>query len=148
MCFLDPDVSKLAIAERAPKPKTRPAAPIDAPDDTPALSKPGEENPISRQQIPAPPRAFGLVKKMFPVTAQETTANLDWDIFVHSMADLSFTARNVGGSAVAFDHAASGRKIIFHRPHPVSKIDSVMLQSMGKRLSKHFGWNRDIFVEA
>ncbi|THZ84725.1 hypothetical protein D6C84_03868 [Aureobasidium pullulans] len=144
----DPDVSKLAIAERAPKPKTRPSAPIDAPDDAPALSKPGEENPISRQQIPAPPRAFGLVKKMFPVTAQETTANLDWDIFVHSMADLSFAARNVGGSAVAFDHAASGRKIIFHRPHPVSKIDSVMLQSMGKRLSKHFGWNRDVFVEA
>lgn len=103
---------------------------------------------IMESQIPTTTRTLDLVKKMYPITAGEATANVDWDLFVHSMADLNFAARNVGGSAVAFDHAASGRKIIFHRPHPVSKIDSVMLQSMGKRLSKHFGWNRDIFVEA
>lgn len=61
------------------------------------------------------------------------------------MNDPNFNARNVGGSAVAFEHP-SKKKIIFHRPHPVAKIDSVMLQSMGKRLEKHFGWSRETFV--
>ncbi|THY34824.1 hypothetical protein D6D01_01833 [Aureobasidium pullulans] len=137
--------SKLAIGERAPKPKTRPSEPVN---HQASIVEPLTSKEVLKSQIPTTTRALDLVKKMYPITAGEATANVDWDLFVHSMADLNFNARNVGGSAVAFDHAASGRKIIFHRPHPVSKIDSVMLQSMGKRLSKHFGWNRDIFVEA
>ncbi|THX37572.1 hypothetical protein D6D10_05775 [Aureobasidium pullulans] len=140
-----PDVSKLTIETRTPKSKTRPCASAAevAPEAEPTVA----ESTI--EQITATRRAFEMTRKMFPASADDAAAkDTDWDLFVHSMADLNFAARNVGGSAVAFDHAASGRKIIFHRPHPVSKIDSVMLQSMGKRLNKHFGWNRDIFVEA
>lgn len=83
---------------------------------------------------------------MFPTSIEEVSAkDTDWDLFVHAMNDLNFNARNVGGSGVAFEHP-SKMKIIFHRPHPVAKIDSVMLQSMVKRLKKHFGWSRETFV--
>ncbi|KAI5272330.1 hypothetical protein E4T47_04396 [Aureobasidium subglaciale] len=138
-----PDISKLAIHERVPKPKTRPSEPVNGP----VAPEPIEDTP-SPQPIPTTPRALEVLKKMFPTTAEETAAKTtDWDLFVHAMNDLNFAARNVGGSAVAFEHA-SKRKIIFHRPHPVAKVDSVMLQSMGKRMKKHFGWCREGFVEA
>ncbi|KAI5198507.1 hypothetical protein AUEXF2481DRAFT_33212 [Aureobasidium subglaciale EXF-2481] len=137
-----PDISKLVIEERAPKPKTRPSGPINEP----IAPEPIEDTP-STQPIPTTPRALEVLKKMFPTTAEETAAKTtDWDLFVHAMNDLNFAARNSGGSAVAFEHA-SKRKIIFHRPHPVAKIDSVMLQSMGKRMKKHFEWCRERFVE-
>ncbi|KAG9858920.1 hypothetical protein KCU98_g361, partial [Aureobasidium melanogenum] len=144
-----PDVSRLAIDQRAPKPKTRPIQPTNKPiDDTtslkPSIDKDTEvPNPL---QIPATPRALDIIRKMFPSSAEETSAkDTDWDLFVHAMNDLNFSARNVGGSAVAFEHL-SNKKIIFHRPHPVAKIDSIMLQSMGKRLRKHFDWSREVFV--
>jgi hypothetical protein len=140
-----PDMSTLSIAERAAKPKTRPSQP--------AHQAASLESRIDtyigiadQQQIPATPRALEMISKMYPNSIEEALAkDTDWDLFVHAMNDLDFNARNVGGSGVAFEHP-SKKKIIFHRPHPVAKIDSVMLQSMGKRLGKHFGWSRESFV--
>ncbi|KAG9563939.1 hypothetical protein KCU71_g5110, partial [Aureobasidium melanogenum] len=144
-----PDVSKLTIEERAPKQKTRPVQPTNKPVDDTTSFKPSidkdTEAPIPLQ-IPATARALEIIRKMFPSSAEETSAkDTDWDLFVHAMTDLTFSARNVGGSAIAFEHP-SNQKIIFHRPHPVAKIDSIMLQSMGKRLKKHFDWSREAFI--
>ncbi|KAH0367146.1 hypothetical protein KCU65_g4810, partial [Aureobasidium melanogenum] len=144
-----PDVSRLAIDPRASKQKTRPVQPVNKPVDDTTSSKPTtdtEREASSPPQIPASARALEIIKKMFPNSAEETSAkDTDWDLFVHAMNDLTFSARNVGGSAVAFEHP-SRKKIIFHRPHPVAKIDSIMLQSMGKRLKKHFDWSREAFI--
>ncbi|KAI4737950.1 hypothetical protein E4T50_11567 [Aureobasidium sp. EXF-12298] len=144
------DVSTLVIGEREAKPKTRPsqsgstaiiqATPLELDIDLNVEST----NP---RHISATPRALQVVKKMYPTSNEESSArDTEWDLFVHAMNDLGFRARNVGGSGVAFEHT-SKKKIIFHRPHPVAKIDSIMLQSMGKRLKKHFGWCRETFVE-
>lgn len=144
-----PDVSTLAIEERAAKPKTRPVQPASASVDKTALPETGIDTDIEftdRQRISATTRALEVIRKMYPASVEENSAkDTDWDLFVHAMNDLSFNARNIGGSGVAFEHP-SRKKIIFHRPHPVAKIDSVMLQSMGKRLKKHFGWSRETFV--
>lgn len=65
---------------------------------------------------------------------------------------MGFTARGCGGSAVAFENENLGvgehtrGKIAFHKPHPVSKIDPVMLHSWGKRMTKWFGWQRGHFI--
>ncbi|KAH0266861.1 hypothetical protein KCU91_g10483, partial [Aureobasidium melanogenum] len=139
----------LTIEERAPKQKTRPVQPTNKPVDDTTSFKPSidkdTEAPIPLQ-IPATARALEIIRKMFPSSAEETSAkDTDWDLFVHAMTDLTFSARNVGGSAIAFEHP-SNQKIIFHRPHPVAKIDSIMLQSMGKRLKKHFDWSREAFI--
>ncbi|KAI4719247.1 hypothetical protein E4T48_04531 [Aureobasidium sp. EXF-10727] len=148
-CDAGPDVSALVLEERAPKSKTRPSQPVIVSTSEPASTKTATEDSHqshSAPQIPATSRALEMIRKMFPNSAEETLAkDTDWDVFVHAMNDLSFHARNVGGSAVAFEHP-SKKKIIFHRPHPSPKIDSVMLQSMGKRMGKHFDWSRESFV--
>jgi hypothetical protein len=144
-----PDVSTLSIEERAAKPKTRPSQTNSTPADRAASLEPRIDTYIDvadQQQISASPRALEMIRKMYPTSVEEALAkDTDWDLFVHAMNDLQFNARNVGGSGVAFEHP-SKKKIIFHRPHPVAKIDNVMLQSMGKRLGKHFGWSRESFV--
>ncbi|KAG9691292.1 hypothetical protein KCU95_g8131, partial [Aureobasidium melanogenum] len=144
-----PDLSKLDIKERAPKPKTRPLQPAEQRSNEEVLSEPttdADSEPVI-QRISTTPRALEIIRKMFPTSAEEAAAKTtEWDHFVHAMNDLGLNARNVGGSAVEFEHPALERKINFHRPHPVAKIDSIMLQSMGKRLRKHFDWSREVFV--
>jgi HicA toxin of bacterial toxin-antitoxin, len=63
------------------------------------------------------------------------------------MKDAGFTARSNGGSAVLFEgNPKLGGKIVFHKPHPIAKIDPIMLRSIGKRMAKWFGWSRELFV--
>ena len=98
---------------------------------------------------------------MFPISSgtsepQPAVKAIDWDTFVLAMSDAGFLARHTGGSAVVFEkHAAddddgaeSGRggRIVFHKPHPVAKIDPVMFRCMGRRMQKWFGWSREIFA--
>lgn len=120
-------------------------------------------------------RAYDMLTLMFPATAEESAKGIEWDLFVHAMIDLGSSARNGGGSAVVFENngnlsaavkvaaaastvegrggggggpagAAAGGKIIFHKPHPIPKTDSIMLHSMGRRMAKWFGWHRELFV--
>jgi HicA toxin of bacterial toxin-antitoxin, len=72
---------------------------------------------------------------------------LDWRKFVGAMTDAGFSASGSGGSAVTFAHETGGR-IIFHRPHPIAKVDPTMLAWFGKRLKKWFGMDRTCFVSA
>ena len=78
------------------------------------------------------------------------------------MIYMGFSARNGGGSALVFENGdlsaaaaegrgggaadAAGGKIIFHKPHPIPKIGSIILHSMGRRMAKWFGWHRELFV--
>ncbi len=77
----------------------------------------------------------------------DVSKSVEWNDFIHAMADVGFTARSNGGSAVLFERNPQlGGKIVFHKPHPVTKIDAIMLRSMGKRMTKWFGWSRELFV--
>ncbi|KAF2684520.1 hypothetical protein K458DRAFT_418090 [Lentithecium fluviatile CBS 122367] len=37
-------------------------------------------------------------------------------------------------------------RIVFHKPHPVAKIDPAMFQAMGRRMNRWFGWCRQMFI--
>ncbi|KAI1421771.1 hypothetical protein F5Y12DRAFT_718039 [Xylaria sp. FL1777] len=102
------------------------------PDHTPALVRTSK-------------RALNAIRFMFPQTPKDANGGLQWTEFVHVMNDMGFVARNNGGSAVSFEADGQGR-IVFHRPHPDSKIAPVMLQAMGARMNKLFGWKRENFV--
>jgi hypothetical protein len=94
-------------------------------------------------------RALDVFTLMFAANAEESAKSVEWNNFVHAMSDVGFTARNGGGSAVIFENLLQVdgySKIIFHKPHPTSKIDPIMLHSMGRRMTKWFGWHRDLFV--
>jgi hypothetical protein len=65
---------------------------------------------------------------------------------------MDFSVKQGGGSAVIFENKGSIKeqgtrgKIVFHKPHPVPKIDPIMLHAWGKRMTKWFGWHREFFV--
>lgn len=89
---------------------------------------------------------------MFHVSkTEERSKTVKWESFVKAMSQVGFVARHSGGSAVLFEPSQNSKwfgrgKIVFHRPHPVPVIDSVILSSMGKRMNKWFGWNEETFV--
>lgn len=90
-------------------------------------------------------RASEVFALMFPCKEEEgALRSVNWDSFVHAMTDVGFTTRYNGGSAVLFENNQDlGGKIVFHKPHPIAKIDPIMLRSMGKRMAKWFGWSRE-----
>ncbi|KAI1770070.1 hypothetical protein F4818DRAFT_434334 [Hypoxylon cercidicola] len=130
------------IKSRPESGSIQPAATADVPDPTLDAETNSETRPILATE-----RSLHMISYMFPQTAEESTKTVGWDEFVHAICDVGFTARSNGGSAVLFENIYGG-KIVFHKPHPIAKIDSVMLRSMGKRMAKWFGWRRDKFVLA
>ncbi|KAI8648819.1 hypothetical protein NCS56_01497800 [Fusarium sp. Ph1] len=91
-------------------------------------------------------QSLGVFQLMFP-DKNDVVKDVLWDRFVNAMIDAGFTARNNSGSAVAFKQlSGEGGRIVFHKPHPVDKIDPVLLRIMGKRMARRFGWRRELFV--
>jgi hypothetical protein len=64
------------------------------------------------------------------------------------MTEAGFAAKYGGGSIGTFENITGGGKIRFHQPHPEPTIDSIMLQSMGKRPNWWFGSDRETFALA
>ena len=135
------------------KDKTRPIEPAgnvqDQAEELASLSINTPEPTTTRVEVKK--RAFAMLKCMYPTTETDATKSFDWDTFVHAMADMGFCARNGGGSAVVFENQNASEtfakgKIIFHKPHPVPKIDPVMLHSWGRRMTKWFGWHEELFM--
>ena len=107
------------------------------------------DSKVSSKTIPVKQRTFTIFRSMFPSHPEEGMKTIEWDAFVLAMAEVGFIAKHSGGSAVSFERDRhldwQGGRIIFHKPHPVAKIDPVMLQSMGRRMRKWFGWDKGIF---
>lgn len=73
---------------------------------------------------------------------QGRSSNVHVKIRAYDMLILMFFYHGRGGGAAG----AAGGKIIFHKPHPIPKIGSIILHSMGRRMAKWFGWHRELFV--
>ncbi|EFZ01749.2 hypothetical protein X797_004359 [Metarhizium robertsii] len=114
------------------------------------------EKPIVKKRA-VPKHYLEIFHLMFPMSSEERCRTIKWDEFVHSMNHAGFIVSSCGGSAVRFELHDSpddqgttiSKTIIFHRPHPVPKIDPIMLRSeIGRRLTRRFGWTREHFVLA
>jgi hypothetical protein len=91
------------------------------------------------------PNNLKIFRSMYPTdTDTPSGAAIDWRKFVGAMTDAGFQATQSSGSAVTFSNGRG--RIIFHKPHPVAKVDPVMLATFGKRMKKWFHWRREIFV--
>ncbi|KAF1962315.1 hypothetical protein CC80DRAFT_499711 [Byssothecium circinans] len=126
------------------KEKSRPGEKCQSLNKEPIIHNAQQEQPPPTH-IAVSKRALAVFRSIFPTTVEERQKVIDWDDFVLAMEDAGFRAKSGGGSIVTFEEACTTGKIIFHRPNPTPKIDPVMLQSMGRRLNKWFGWTRDIF---
>ncbi|KID76335.1 uncharacterized protein G6M90_00g075930 [Metarhizium brunneum] len=114
------------------------------------------EKPIVKKRA-VPKHYLEIFHLMFPMSSEERCRTIKWDEFVHSMNHAGFIVSSCGGSAVRFELHGSpddqgttiSKTIIFHRPHPVPKVDPIMLRSeIGRRLTRRFGWTREHFVLA
>jgi hypothetical protein len=113
-------------------------------DDAPHASS--EPEKTTDTIIEVTKQSLAVFQLMYP-NKEDVVKDILWDRFVHAMVDAGFIARNNSGSAVAFIRSSGeGGKIVFHKPHPVDKIDPVLLRIMAKRMAKWFGWRREIFV--
>ncbi|EXK77800.1 hypothetical protein FOQG_17504 [Fusarium oxysporum f. sp. raphani 54005] len=139
------------IVTRREKAKTRGGQGVSAGDTIElgdkAASAHGEPTELTKgTAIEVTRQSLGVFQLMFP-DRDDVVKDVLWDRFVHAMIDAGFTARNNSGSAVAFKQlSGEGGRIVFHKPHPVDKIDPVLLRIMGKRMERWFGWRRELFV--
>jgi hypothetical protein len=128
------------------KTKTRPSLAAISGNGSLAIRKPAIPEPQQIPQVTVKPESMWILCRMFPARLEEYVAKpLDWRRFVDAMRDAGFETGHLGGSAVMFAQEGKG-KIVFHKPHPVAKVDQVMLQRWGRRMAKWFSWQRESFV--
>ncbi|THZ88510.1 hypothetical protein D6C88_04965 [Aureobasidium pullulans] len=88
---------------------------------------------------------------MFPSSGQESQRCFSWQHFLNAMIDAGFSILQSQGSAVTLrqdeERGEGVRTIVVHRPHPSPTISPVMLRSIAKRMTKWFGWKRELFIE-
>ncbi|KAL8692924.1 MAG: hypothetical protein Q9218_002150 [Villophora microphyllina] len=69
--------------------------------------------------------------------------------FLHTVTSIGFAVQSLDGLAWMFSPTEKmgnlGRSIIFHEPHPASKIPYTMARRMGGRLARAFGWTGESF---
>ncbi|CAF9921472.1 hypothetical protein IMSHALPRED_005180 [Imshaugia aleurites] len=102
--------------------------------------------------------AWTVLPLLFP-TATDTDTNgtgktpIAWSEFVQTMRELGFHGSHRGGSVVTFrgDIFVSGelgprkRSINVHKPHPSTELGLVLVQTIGRRFNRRFGWSLACF---
>ena len=107
-----------------------------------------EDTPISTYTVSKrDARVFSMLFRIF----HEDTApgEVPWADFLHAMSSLGFAIQKLDGSAWLFSPALEplSRSIIFHEPHPASKIRSVWLDGMEVDCYEHLGGVRRRLLE-
>ena len=99
-----------------------------------------------------------VIALMFPDRSsgiEEGGKRVEWLEFLSTMKTLGFAVEHRGGSAFTFkgairlsnDHLTlQKRSISVHMPHPNTEMSSILLQSLGRRCNRRFGWQRANFA--
>lgn len=103
-------------------------------------------------------KQFQTISSMLPdrsKSIEEAGKTMDWLDFVSTMKTLGFAAEHRGGSAFTFKGAIrlpsdpktlQKRSFTVHRPHPDTEMGPILLQSLGRRCNRRFGWQRENFA--
>jgi hypothetical protein len=101
--------------------------------------------------IPVKHDNMTIFHHMFPSCGEESQRSFSWQHFLGAMIDAGFSVLQSQGSAITLRQDEvrheGMRTIVVHRPHPSPTINPVMLRSIAKRMTKWFGWRRELFVE-
>ncbi|KAL8765327.1 MAG: hypothetical protein Q9209_007553 [Squamulea sp. 1 TL-2023] len=76
--------------------------------------------------------------------ADKLPGELPWIDFKRAMVNVGSTAEKHQGSAWLF--RSDNASIIFHEPHPESKLPMQCARRIARRLNRNFGWTIDTFV--
>ena len=120
-----------------------PMTTIDVGDD--------DASPIASSTIPVSKRAYKTFSALFYNPAGDVLpGEIPWTEFLHALSSAGFSVEKQNGSAWLFvPPSLMGRRpIIFHEPHPSSKILIHVARRHGRRLARAYGWTRETFVVA
>lgn len=116
-------------------------AAVEAPVPAPSITPP---------TISVHKRAYKTFTTLFHTTdTDDMPGEISWADFLQAMSSVGFAVSKLDGSAWMFkpqDEVQRG--IIFHEPHPHSKIPLIMARRHGRRLQRAYGWTAETFVRA
>ncbi|KAH0141218.1 hypothetical protein KCU67_g14588, partial [Aureobasidium melanogenum] len=107
--------------------------------------------PAPLSLIPVKHDNMTIFHHMFPSCGEESQRSFSWQHLLSAMIDAGFSILQSQGSAITLkqdeERCEGVRTIVVHRPHPSPTINPIMLRSIAKRMTKWFGWKRELFIE-
>ena len=94
-------------------------------------------------------KAFDVFTTLFhKPTKEKLPGEVPWSDFLSAMANVRFSVKKLDGSAWLFKPQDDiyDQSIIFHEPHPSSKIPFRLARRYGRRLFRAYGWSGESFV--
>ncbi|KAK1979297.1 hypothetical protein LZ30DRAFT_597261 [Colletotrichum cereale] len=95
-------------------------------------------------------RSLKVIRTLFfDPTVTSHPGEIAWKDFLHALTSTGwFTAEKLYGSVWQFQRAngPDQSRVQFHEPHPRGKIPFATARRHGRRLNRHYGWTRDMFV--
>ena len=164
-CDLPKKGAKITAQARSkPKPRQadRPYESIQNIGDVPESNCPVNLAPVYYPPtLPKKVKSLDTLRLLFPNASSDLKGTIQWSDFIATLQELGFSGEHRGGSEWTFRYFNSCRpsitdpisedivegkqSILVHQPHPVTKMSSVRLQWIGKRLWRRFGWTRECF---
>ena len=91
-------------------------------------------------------KAFDTFAALFrkPLLGDKLPGEITWSDFKKAMVNIGFGAEKLQGSGWLFESKRSS--IIFHEPHPQSKLPMQWARRIARRLNRNFGWTAEPFV--
>lgn len=143
-------VSPALIAQENVKPKTRGASrvlPSTEAKDIDTVGPAKDVTPI----FEVSKRGYKVFTTLFySSTEEQPPGEVAWSEFLSAMASVGFSMQKLGGSAWVFAPTNDEWKqsIIFHEPHPESRMSFQMARRFGRRLWRTYGWSSENFRRA
>lgn len=118
----------------------------------------GEIDVVAELIIPAPPpptetitvnkRAYKVFSSIFCVpSAAVLPGEILWTEFLYALSSAGFAIEKQHGSAWLFSPSGPAKRpIMFHEPHPSSRVPIQIARRFGRRLKYAYGWTIDTFV--
>lgn len=122
---------------------------------SPLIPKTEQEEQSPGQAIQVDRRAFKVLSALFHTAASASKpGEVPWTEFLHAMQSAGFWMEKLYGSVWQFTpcvgngglSTASMRSILFHEPHPHSRIPFRQARRHGRRLARAYGWTGQTFV--
>lgn len=150
----DDDSKVLDSSREKTKIKTRgKAAPQTSASTSIEMTEPEDQSPAHTIQVDR--RASKVFSTLFhqPSTTSKP-GEVPWTEFLHAMRSAGFEMEKLYGSVWQFTPrddndgrvGAGMRSILFHEPHPHSKIPFWDARRHGRRLTRAYGWSGETFV--
>lgn len=134
------------LKQLSPKAKSRGKTIIVITTTTPASAS----EPENKKQIfQLNAKALKVFRTMFFTPSPDATpGEVPWTDFLHAMVATGFEVEKLYGSVWQFrpHNLGVSRSIIFHEPHPSSKLPYTTARRYSGRLNRAYGWEGSIFT--